>query len=336
MTLKVVTGGLQTTVQDLGRVGHQAQGVPVGGAMDRIALRLGNLLVGNDEGAAALEATLIGPAISFENGGGTLIALTGADLEPSIEGIEVPMWHPLWVEQGSTLRFGRARTGCRTYITVAGGIDVLPVFESRSTYLRAKFGGVDGRALKSGDVLHAGDPPDASKHIADELHASAGPRVVIARWSLGSSLRPSYGDDVVVRAVRGAHLDSLNDDAVMFGSTFRVSSSSDRMGYRLEGSTLALRAPIELLSEGTTFGTVQLPPGGAPIILMADAQTTGGYPRVAEVASADLPLVAQLKPGDRVRFRLISLDEAQALYLAREQEIAEARAAIGLRHRRGP
>jgi antagonist of KipI len=333
MTLKVVTGGLQTTVQDLGRVGHQAQGVPAGGAMDRIALRLGNLLVGNNEGAAALEATLIGPAISFE--GGTLIALTGADLEPSIEGIDVPLWHPLWVEHGSTLRFGRAKTGCRTYIAVAGGIDVLPVFESRSTYLRARFGGVDGRALKSGDVLHTGDVAHASKHIADELHASAGRRVVVARWSLGSSLRPLYEDDVVVRVVRGAHLDALSDSGVLFGSTFRVSSSSDRMGYRLEGPALSLRAPMELLSEGTTFGTVQLPPGGAPIILMADAQTTGGYPRVAEVASIDLPLVAQLKPGDRVRFRLVSLGEAQTLYLAREQEIAEARAAIGLRHRRG-
>jgi antagonist of KipI len=185
-------------------------------------------------------------------------------------------------------------------------------------------------------VLHTGDVAHASKRIADELHASGGRRVVIARWSLGSALRPPYGDDVVVRVVRGAHLDSLSDGAVLFGSTFRISSSSDRMGYRLEGPTLALREPGELLSEGTTFGTVQLPPGGAPIILMADAQTTGGYPRVAEVASIDLPLVAQLKPGDRVRFRLISLDEAQSLYFAREQEIAEARAAIGLRYRRGP
>ena len=331
MTLRVITGGLQTTVQDLGRVGHQAQGVPVGGAMDRVACRLGNLLVGNDEGAAALEATLIGPAITFETD--TLIALTGGDLEPSVEGIDVPMWHPLCVERGSTLRFGRAKIGCRVYIAVAGGIDVLPVFGSRSTYLRAKFGGVEGRALMSGDLLHPGDSSRSSKHIADELHRPAGRRVVAARWSVGTTLRPVYGDDVVLRVVRGAHLDGLKDSGAVFGSTFRVSASSDRMGYRLEGATLDLRNPTELLSEGTTFGTVQVPPGGAPIVLMADAQTTGGYPRIAEVTSVDLPLLAQLKPGDRLRFSIVSLEQAQALYLAREQEIAEARAAIKLRQR---
>jgi antagonist of KipI len=331
VTLRVITGGLQTTVQDLGRAGHQAQGVPVGGAMDRVACRLGNLLVGNDEAAAVLETTLIGPAIAFE--ADTLIALTGGDLEPSVEGIDVPMWHPVCVERGSTLRFGRAKIGCRAYIAVAGGIDVLPVFGSRSTYLRAKFGGVDGRALKSGDVLHPGERSQSSKHIADALHAPAGRRVVVARWSIGTTLRPIYGDDVVLRVVRGAHLDGLEDAGAVFGSTFRVSASSDRMGYRLDGATLALRSPTELLSEGTTFGTVQLPPGGAPIILMADAQTTGGYPRIAEVTSVDLPLLAQLKPGDRLRFRIVSLDEAQSLYLAREQDIAEARAAISLRQR---
>lgn len=333
MTARIVTGGLQTTIQDLGRVGHRREGVPAGGAMDRIALRLANMLIGNDEGSACLEAALIGPAIAFDEE--TLIALTGGDLEPTIDGHAVPMWHPLWVEPGTTLRFGRAKLGARTYVAVAGGIDVPRVFGSRSTYLRAAFGGCEGRALKSGDTLRSA----AASPVAERLRAtlrSPGRRVVVARWSIATSVRPAYDDDVLVRVIAGAHFDALSVAArdSLFGATFRVSSSSDRMGYRLEGPDLALRCPLELLSEGVTFGTVQLPPGGAPIILMADAQTTGGYPRIAEVATVDLPLLAQLKPGDRLRFRLVSLDQAQAEYLEREREMAQASAAIAFRYRR--
>jgi antagonist of KipI len=331
--LRVITGGLQTTVQDLGRTTHQREGVPVSGAMDRIALRIANLLVGNDEGAAALEASLIGPAVTFERD--SVIALTGANLEATVDDTEVPAWHPVWVRRGTTLRFGRARTGCRAYVAIGGGIDVPMVFGSRSTYLRAKFGGHEGRALKSGDVLGLGAMSPQADRMA-EILGSPDRRFVVARWSIAIALRPQYTDDVVVRMIAGAHLDLLSDAAreALLGSTFRVSSNSDRMGYRLEGTELSLRQPIELLSEGVAFGTVQLPPGGAPIVLMADAQTTGGYPRIGELASVDLPLVAQLKPGDRLRIRLISLDDAQAMYLAREQDIAQARRAIAFRHSR--
>jgi antagonist of KipI len=160
---------------------------------------------------------------------------------------------------------------------------------------------------------------------------------VVARWTIATSVRPRYSDDATVRLVGGAHLDLLTTTSrdALAGSTFRVSSSSDRMGYRLEGTSLSLEQPVEILSEGTTAGTVQLPPGGAPIVLMADAQTTGGYPRVGEVASVDLPLIAQLKPGDRLRFRYVSLEDAQALYLDRETDIAQARAMIAHQFARG-
>lgn len=331
MTIHIVTGGLQTTVQDLGRVGVQRDGVPVGGAMDRTALRLGNLLVGNDDGAAALEASLIGPAVAFEHE--SLIALAGAEMSATVDGRDVPAWRAVLVPAGATLRFGRPTVGCRTYVAVAGGIDVPLVFGSRSTYLRAKFGGHDGRSLRPGDVLKTGAPPALSRGVAAALRSDDGAQHV-ARWSIAPSVRPRYGEDVVVRLVAGAHLGLLTAPSrdALAGGTFRVSSSSDRMGYRLDGPPVSLRQPVELLSEGVTFGTVQLPPGGAPIILMADAQTTGGYPRVGEVASVDLPLVAQLKPGDRLRFRFISLEDAQALYLAREADIAQARATITLRH----
>ncbi|MDB4875655.1 MAG: KipI antagonist [Gemmatimonadetes bacterium] len=316
-------------------MGHQGSAIPVGGAMDRIALRIGNLLVGNDESCAALEAALIGPAIGFD--ATTLLALTGGDLDASVDGVGIPVWHPVVVRAGATLRFGRPRVGCRTYVAVAGGIDVPPVFGSRSTYLRAQFGGYEGRALRAGDAVRVGEPSRQGRAIAQSFAQSIGDaisRPAVARWSIGASLRPRYSEDPIVRLVAGAHTDALTAEArrQLTTAAFRVSASSDRMGYRLEGTELALREPLELLSEAVAFGTVQLPPGGAPIVLMADRQTTGGYPRIGEVASVDLPLIAQLKPADRVRFRFVSLDDAQQMYLDQEQDLAQARIAITLRH----
>lgn len=333
MSVRVVGAGLFTTVQDLGRPTHQREGIPAGGAMDRVALRVANLLVGNDDSLAALEATLIGPTLVFEKP--ALIALGGADLEASIDGTALPPWKPAAVGAGATLRFGKARLGCRAYIAVAGGIDVPLVFGSRGTYVRASFGGLEGRALHAGDCLQIGQPSKLSARIARALRGDDDDDapVRIARWSAGLDLRPRYASDVVARVIAGAHTDALSAEsrAKFHSITFRVSSSSDRMGYRLEGHALALRQRVELLSEGVAFGTVQLPPDGAPIVLMADRQTTGGYPRIGEVASVDLALVAQLKPGDGLRFRPIDIEEAQALYLAAEQELAQARVAIALR-----
>jgi antagonist of KipI len=334
--LRVVGAGLQTTVQDLGRRGHQHDGVPGGGAMDRSALRIGNALVGNDDGAAALEATLIGPAIAFEDP--TLIALTGGDLEPTIDGQPVPMWRAILLPGGAALRFGRPKLGCRTYLAIAGGIDVPLIFDSRSTYLRAQFGGHEGRALRPGDVLTTNCPSALAQCIADAVQdARDGPHAAVASWGAGHSLRMRYSSEPVVRLIPGTHADYLAAPSrtKLFSASFNISASSDRMGYRLEGVELPLRNPVELLSEGVAFGTVQLPPDGMPIVLMADRQTTGGYPRIGEVASVDLPLIAQLKPGDRLRFRPISVDEAQELYLTYEQDLAQARAAITLRHSRG-
>lgn len=303
--------------------------------MDRLACRAANLLVGNDDGAAVLEAALLGPSIAFDVD--TLLALAGGDLEATIDGQAVPPWHAAVAPAGSTLKFGQAIRGCRAYVAVGGGIDVPLVFGSRSTYLRAAFGGHEGRALRTGDVLRTGPASALAGRIRDAIVTSPHGGASVARWSLGATLRPPYAPDVVVRAIAGAHMALLDDVSreALFNARFRVSSSSDRMGYRLEGTPLALREPTELLSEGVAFGTVQLPPGGAPIVLMADRQTTGGYPRIAEVASVDLPLIAQLRPGDALRFRPISLGEAQRLYLARETELAQARAGIALRFSSG-
>lgn len=325
---------MQTTVQDLGRPLHLRQGIPGGGAMDRVACRVANMLVGNDDGAAVIEATLMGPAIEFA--ADTLIAICGGNLEPSIEGTSIPLWHSVLAPSGTTLRFGRASLGCRAYVAFAGGIDVPIVFGSRATYLRAEFGGYEGRALRAGDTLPLGEPNVMARQIASSFAGDAH-TFRVAKWSAGATLRPPYADVAPVRLMEGAHTSLLTADSRerLFTGRFRVSSSSDRMGYRLSGEALSLTKPIELLSEAVTFGTMQLPPGGEPIVLMADAQTTGGYPRIGEVASVDLPLIAQLKPGDFVRFRPISLADAQALYLAQEAELAQARLGLEWRFTRG-
>jgi antagonist of KipI len=335
VTLRIVGAGLQTTVQDLGRPDHQRDGVPGGGAMDRSALRVGNALVGNDGGAAGLEATLIGPAITFDDP--TLIAVTGGDLDPTIDGTPAPMWRAMCVPRGATLRFGRPKVGCRAYVAFAGGIDVPLIFGSRSTYLRAQFGGHEGRALRVGDVLRTEDPSHLSQQIASSVRVEhEDGALAVASWSAGHTLRMRYSSEPIVRLIAGAHAELLAAPSrtKLFSAVFSISSSSDRMGYRLEGVELPLRGPVELLSEGVAFGTMQLPPDGMPIVLMADRQTTGGYPRIGEVASVDLPLVAQLKPGDRLRFRPVSVDEAQQAYLLHEQDLAQARVAIMLRHPR--
>jgi antagonist of KipI len=334
VTIRISGAGLQTTVQDLGRPAHLRHGVPAGGAMDRTACRIANLLVGNDENAAVVEATLIGPTIEIESP--TLFAVTGGDLSASLDGTPLPLWRAVYAPRGAVLRFGKPGIGCRAYVAFAGGIDVPLVFESRSTYLRAGFGGFEGRALRAGDVLRLGEPNALARHIMASL-AGEGSSARVAAWGAGATLRPAYAAEPTVRLLEGTHTHLLADAAqrCLYGARFRVSASSDRMGYRLEGEALTLVRPVELLSEAVSFGTMQLPPGGAPIVLMADRQTTGGYPRVGEVASVDLPLIAQLKPGDAVRFRPVSLAEAQMRYLAHEAELAQARAGLAWRFSRG-
>ncbi len=334
MTIRVISGGLQTTIQDLGRVGYQRGAIPVGGAMDRIALRIANVLVGNEESAAVIEVSLLGPALVFDES--TVIAIGGADLGATVNGSPVAVWHAVRVPAGASLRFGRPHVGCRAYVAVAGGIDVAAVFGSRSTYLRGHFGGFAGRALRAGDALLTGSMSPRSERIASTLRGDQS-ETVVSRWSIATSLRPRYSEEPTVGVVPGAHTDLLTAEArgQLTGTAFRVSSSSDRMGYRLEGPPLTPRERIEMKSEGVAFGTIQLPPDGSPIVLMADCQTTGGYPRIGEVASVDLPLIAQLKPGDRLRFRFISLAEAQQRYLERERDLSQARIGLDLRHIRG-
>ncbi|HEX6939716.1 MAG TPA: biotin-dependent carboxyltransferase family protein [Longimicrobiales bacterium] len=327
MSLRVLRPGLLTTVQDLGRPGHQHEGITVGGAMDPFALRLANLLVGNDEHAAALELTLIGPTLRIE--ADVLLAITGGDLRPVIDDRPVPMWHAVRVRAGATLSFRGAASGCRAYLAVAGGIDVPVVLGSRSTHLRARFGGLDGRPLREADVVPLGLPPELSRRLAATIPRTDAP-FAVADWLAAGAVLAGYGPNPVLRLLRGPEFDRLTPASRerLFGGTFRVAPESDRMGYRLEGPPLEVTDGAEAISEGVATGTLQLPPDGTPIALMADRQTTGGYPRIGHVAAIDRPRLAQLRPGDELRFREIGLAEAQARLLAMERAIAMVGEAI--------
>ena len=284
--------------------------------MDTHAARVANLLVGNDERAAVLEATLAGPTLVFERD--TVFAIGGADFGARLDDEGVPPWRSRQAIAGATLELGPSRSGCRAYVAIAGGIDVPVVLGSRATYVPAAFGGFHGRSLKAGDVVPLG------------TSASSGAGAASGR-ALAAAFVPRYGR--TLRVLPGDHLTRLNPLArkQLFDAALIVSPRSDRMGYRLEGITFDGLAMPELLSAAVTMGTIQLPSDGAPILLMADRQTTGGYPRLGQIATVDLGSAAQLRPGDTVRFEEISLDDAQRLYLERERALDALRRALAHR-----
>ncbi len=328
MNVQVLKGGMLTTLQDSGRHGFQHLGVPVCGAMDFFAHRVANLLVGNETDQAALEITLQGPRLQFD--GDALFAICGADLSPMIGGVAVPEGRPVRVHAGAVLDFGACLSGCRAYLAVQGGFAVAPVMGSRSTYETARIGGLEGRALRSGDVL----PIGTAAHrlypglIADLAHSAR--EFSVPKWSVNQHNEKIGRSPQLIRIVSGRHWDDFPAPSrkILIDAQFRVAADSNRMGYRLTGPSVGIESLRAMVSEAVTFGSIQIPHGGQPIILMADRQTIGGYPKVAEVAGVDLHLAAQLKPGDRLRFELVSLALAQALWLKREQEILAITEAI--------
>jgi len=289
---RVMEPGLLTTIQDLGRPHVVASGVPAGGAMDRFAHSAANLLVGNDRGAATLECTVRGPRLRASRP--CVVAVAGADLEPHVNGSPAPAWTAFAIQEGDELGFGRRRTGTRAYLAIAGGFLGDRWLGSMSTNLMTARGGMHGRALGASDSLAAGE-----SMVPDETGRT-----------LAEALRPRY-DDHTLHAIAGPHAARLTHEsrAAMFGAPFTLSPNSNRMGYRLDGPTLEARGE-ELLSFALVAGVVQLPGGGKPILLMADHQTAGGYPVVATVVSASMPVAAQLVPGDEVVFAETSLESA--------------------------
>jgi antagonist of KipI len=284
--LRVLAPGLLTTVQDAGRPHAIVSGVPAGGAMDRFAHAAGNIPIGNDRGAASLECTVRGPHLVAERA--CLIAITGADLEPRVNGEPAPMWRAFALEPGDALTFNGRRLGARAYVAIDGGVVADRWLGSMSTNLMVGRGGMRGRALAAHDMVHAGEAPS---------------RTLPGR-ALPEEMRPDYADHTLY-AIPGPH----RVRGSVFEGPFQVAPDSNRMGYRLDGTTLDTGGD-EMLSIALVPGAVQLPSGGRPILLMADHQTAGGYPVVAVVVSASMPVAAQLAPGDELRFEETTVDRA--------------------------
>ncbi|CAM3540990.1 biotin-dependent carboxyltransferase family protein [Marinicrinis lubricantis] len=317
MQIDVMKAGLFTTVQDRGRVGWMKYGVPRGGAMDDWSYRIANELVGNDPAAPALEVISLGPQLRFNYG--CWISLCGGDISASADGVPIPSWRPVWIPEGSVLTMGAFREGAIAYLAIRGGIKSEPYMGSSSTYVRGKLPGLLGRSLQAGDQLETGDWAIESVPGAAVNHA-LGCKLYYPRWSVSPL---SISKPQQVRAVPGreyAHFGEESGERFAH-SVYQVTSRSDRMGYRLEGYTLSVMQPLEMRSESVLKGTVQVPPDGRPIVLMSDSQTTGGYPRIAQVISADLHLLSQVPPGGEVRFTFITHEEAEYALYKREQEL---------------
>ena len=303
--LIVEAPGLLTTVQDLGREGFGPMGVSASGAADAVSLRIGNRLAGNPEGTAALEMTLIGGTFRFERA--TTIAVTGADFGPSLDGMALPMWTSIEIREGATVRFGHSRSGARAYLCVQGGIAVELFLGSASTHVLSGLGGFDGRALRKGDRVEVGAANSYFRKTA------LSPKVL-------ESLQPRK----LIRITDGPQSGWFSESSweTFCGNAFRISEQSNRMGIRLEGRPISVDSSREMITEGVSLGAIQVPPSGQPIILFVEQQTTGGYPKIANVISADLHSLGQLRPRDEIRFKRIEMSEARSLLIQQEALLA--------------
>lgn len=305
-SLEILSPGPLTTVQDRGRFGFGAYGVPPSGAMDFFSLRVGNLLVGNAEDEACLEITVMGPrAMALID---TAVAITGADLQPRINEKPLEMWRSHVLKKGEVLSFKGLRSGCRAYLAVGGGISVTTIMDSKSTNLAAGFGGLEGRPLRARDILFINSP---HLHLKTE-------GLALAQKSI-----PVYPADWTLRVIFGPQDDHFPPKAreIFLGSPFKVTPQSDRTGIRLAGPHIEAKRGLKgsIISEGVVPGTIQIPGDAQPIIILGET-VTGGYRKIATVISADLPLLGQLKPGDRVSFSRVSMDEAYQA-IRKEEEL---------------
>jgi antagonist of KipI len=303
--IQVQAPGLFTTVQDLGREGFGPIGVSPSGAADPVSLRLGNRLVGNAEGAAGLEMTLLGGAFLFPEG--TVVALAGSDFGATLDRVPVDPWTSVEARSGQTLHLGPTRSGARCYLCVQGGIVVKPFLGSSSTHILSGLGGLDGRSLRKGDVLNIGSssPSFQKRTISPQALERLSPRKVL-------------------RVTPGPQSDWFPESSqrLFYSAAYRVSEESNRMGLRLEGACVPEPSGGHMISEGVSLAAIQIPHGGQPIIFFVEQQTTGGYPKIANVISADLSSVGQLRPRDEIRFERVGWEAARSLLLEQEKLLA--------------
>lgn len=299
--LVVVDPGLLTTIQDLGRFGYQRVGIPPSGPMDRAAFVVANRLVGNPDRAAALECTLKGPRLEVRRE--AVVAVTGAPMGFTVNGQEAPPWTALLVRPGDVLGFHIASAGCRAYLAVGGGIDVPPALGSRATYLRGRLGGLGGRALQKGDALPVGVTP---------------PGTARAGRAVPPALRPVYPAERECRVILGPQDDRFTAGGIraFLEGPYEVTPQADRMGYRLKGPAIAHARGHDIVSDGIPLGGIQVPGEGQPIVLLVDRQTAGGYTKIATVIGVDIGAIGQTRPGQRVRFRRVTLEDAHAALAA--------------------
>lgn len=297
--------GVLTTIQDEGRYGYEQFGMSPAGPMDVRAFRTANLLVGNPEGESALEATVLGPTLRFDQD--NVIAVTGADMAPALNGQPCPMYQAVAVKAGDRLALGAAKTGCRAYIAFAGGLDVPQVMGSRATALQNKVGGYQGRKLAKGDNVGF-RAPNSSLAL---------PRT--------APVPPPQGREVTIRVILGPQDDAFTEEGVktFLSQPYTVSKDFDRMGCRLEGAVIQHKTDGNIISDGMVTGAIQVPTSGQPIIMLAERQTVGGYTKIATVISTDLPLVGQRKTGDIIRFQAVTVEEAHRLWRDFNRELEE-------------
>ena len=322
MNAIAIRAGFLTSIQDLGRTGFRQFGVSLGGALDSFALRVANLLADGDESAAGLEISFGGLQLRFADE--RIVAWCGGEFDVRIGSTSLPAGHRALAGAGDELKFNHAQSGCRCWLAISGGIDVPFILGSRATDLRANFGGFNGRALRDGDAIRLGTRP-----------GSAIPAATISPWSAPKPWSQTASSAPILRFVRGADWNRFGASMLQrfTSESFGVSPDSDRMGVRLAGPELQRTDDVDLVSEAVAPGTIQVPPGGQPILLLGDCQTIGGYPKIAHVVTVDLGIAAQLRPGDTVRFREISLPEAHRLLFEREHELERFRIGLSLQNK---
>ena len=312
MGIRILKAGMLTTVQDLGRNGYQSQGFSVAGVMDVRSFKIANLLLDNPENEAVLEFTLIGPTLEFTSA--TIIAITGGDFQPTINGEPAPMYTAIYMNKGDILKFGSARTGSRGYIAFSSYLDIPVVMGSRCTNLKSKIGGFKGRKLQADD------------YIGFRIKRRYLP------FFLSRKLEPENfdQDNATLRVVMGPQDSKFSKQGIetFLTSEYTVTSEFDRMGCRLDGNYIAPKETSDIISDGIAFGSIQVPAHGKPIILLADRQTTGGYAKIATVASVDIPKLVQRKTDHKIRFEAITVQEAQALYLKEQRQLDKMRKII--------
>jgi antagonist of KipI len=325
MSITTLKPGFMSSVQDLGRRGFQQYGVPIGGAMDKVSAALANIICTNDENEAVIEMTLHGTSIMFNEA--AFCAIVGGGCKAYIDDVELPFNRLLWIPAFSIIKSTANTQGCRSYLAVSGGFNVKKVLGSASTYTPSGIGGINGRNLITGDMLAF--KGEQNLHAAPNIHMLPN-GVGISHWHTADHVIPTPNIEIV-HAIKGPEFDHFNtvSQENIFNAVFTISSQSNRMGYRLEGKKFALEEKTEMVSTAVTAGIVQVTHEGDPIILMADAQTTGGYPRIARICAADISLLAQCRPGTKIQFREIGEEESVMRYNRMVEAMKKVKVGLG-------